>query len=277
MGRIRTVKPEFFYDEELSALSAEAHLLAAGLLTYADDFGYFNANPRLIRASIFPLREFSGEIPESSGIIPEMLRSLSGIGYIRLGVATDGKLYGHIVKFTQHQRVSHPTPSKIATLSVTWESSGEFPEDSGNLPNDSALKGKERNREQGSDPAEEISSSMVASSVLDDLRLSGQELRIVLDDICRMEMKAGASADNLRASGERLEGIRAGEARIQLRVGPKAFFGEGHWRSNTGWPWKDGFAPASRPIPVKPDFERPDRTTTMDDIRAKLMAKGGAQ
>jgi hypothetical protein len=39
MGRIRTIKPEFTQDEELSTLHCETHLFAAGLLCYADDFG----------------------------------------------------------------------------------------------------------------------------------------------------------------------------------------------------------------------------------------------
>jgi hypothetical protein len=155
MGRIRTVKPEFFYDEELSSLSAETHLLAAGLLTYADDFGYFNANPGLVRAGTLTLRELSGEIPE-------MLASLSRIGYLRLGSAPDGKRYGHIVKFTTHQRVSHPTPSKIEPLPITWESdSGSLPNFSGELRNDSALNREQGtgNREQGTGKTSDVETS----------------------------------------------------------------------------------------------------------------------
>jgi hypothetical protein len=146
MGRIRTVKPEFFFDEELSALSCETHLLAAALLCYADDFGYFNANPGLIRANTLTLRELSGDIPE-------MIENLSRMGYLRLGTAADGKRYGHIVKFSVHQRVSHPTASKISSLPITWEDSGEFPEVSRILRNISAL-----NREQGTGNREHISS-----------------------------------------------------------------------------------------------------------------------
>ncbi len=137
MGRIRTIKPEFTQDEELSALPAEPHLLAAGLLCYADDYGYFNANPGLVKAAVFPLRETSRKIPE-------MLWDLVGIGYLRLGTATDGKRFGHIVNFSKHQRVSHPTDSKISCLQITWDDSGNILEDSGSLTKHSAL-----NREQG--------------------------------------------------------------------------------------------------------------------------------
>jgi hypothetical protein len=113
MGRIRTIKPEFTQDEELSSLPAETHLLAAGLLCHSDDDGYFNANPRLVKAAVFPLRE-----PSLS--IHDMLTQLVNIGFIRLGTAADAKHYGHVVKFTEHQRVNRPTPSKIKTLQIQW-------------------------------------------------------------------------------------------------------------------------------------------------------------
>ena len=118
MARIRTIKPEFWANEGLSALPEATHLLAAALLNYADDEGYFNANPKLVEAACSPLREPSVRIHES-------LVSLHRVGYIRLGVGADGKRYGHVVHFVDHQRVSHPTPSKIATISITWDYENE--------------------------------------------------------------------------------------------------------------------------------------------------------
>jgi hypothetical protein len=116
VARIRTIKPKFWTNEDLSALPEATHLLAAGLLNYADDEGYFNANPGLIKAECSPLREPSVSIPES-------LRLLAGIGYLRLGIAADGKRYGQIVKFDEHQRVNRPTASTIKGLGIAWESS----------------------------------------------------------------------------------------------------------------------------------------------------------
>ncbi len=118
MARIRTIKPEFWCNEALSALPEATHLLAAALLNYADDCGYFNANPRLVEAACSPLREPSVRTHES-------LMSLHAIGYIRLGVGADGKRYGQIVKFTEHQRVGHPTPSRISIISITWYDSND--------------------------------------------------------------------------------------------------------------------------------------------------------
>lgn len=139
--RIRTVKPEFWKHEGLSLLPEPTHMLAAALLNLADDEGYFNANPTLIKAECFPLREPSVSIQDS-------LIQLAFEGYVQLGCTENGRRYGWIRNFSEHQRVNRPTPSKIKCLQIVWESSptthGLIIEDS--LPE---RKGKERNMEQG--------------------------------------------------------------------------------------------------------------------------------
>jgi hypothetical protein len=146
MARIRTIKPEFWKHEELSELPEATHMLAAALLNYSDDYGYFNANPKLIQAECSPLREPSVSIPES-------LRSLQTIGYISVGKGADGKMYGRVNRFSDHQRVSHPSNSKIQDISITWEDSGNPPEILRNPPE--TLR-PERNREQGTGKGREI-------------------------------------------------------------------------------------------------------------------------
>ena len=116
MGRIRTVKPGFWKHEELSDLAAETHMLAAALLNYADDEGYFNANPKLVKAECCPLREDSVSVQDS-------LNELKKIGFITTGIGSDGKTYGCVEKFTEHQRINRPTPSNIAKLRPFTESS----------------------------------------------------------------------------------------------------------------------------------------------------------
>lgn len=146
MARIRTIKPEFWKHEDLCALPESTHMLAAQLLNYADDEGYFNANPALVKAECSPLREPSVSIPES-------LRSLQTMGYIDLGSDEKGKRYGRICHFAEHQRVSHPSKSKIACLSITWDDSGKAPEKFRNPPEslrpEQGTGNRERNREQG--------------------------------------------------------------------------------------------------------------------------------
>lgn len=139
MPRIRTVKPEFWAHEELSEFPPETHMLAAALLNYADDEGYFNANPKLVKAICCPLRDDSMSVHES-------LKQLANIGYIKLGTGEDGKSYGVIEKFQQHQVISRPTASKISVLCITWDDSlkthGVIMDDS--LPE---RKGKEQGKE----------------------------------------------------------------------------------------------------------------------------------
>lgn len=127
MARIRTIKPSFWKHEELSELPEATHLLAAAILNYADDYGFFNANPKLIKAECSPLREPSVSIPES-------LQSLSAIGYLRLGTGSDGKRYGQIVGFDKHQKVSHKGQSKSTDITVTWDGELTPPENSGKPP-----------------------------------------------------------------------------------------------------------------------------------------------
>lgn len=127
MARIRSIKPEFWKHEDLSALPESTHMLAGALLNYADDHGYFNANPALVKAECCPLRETAVSIPES-------LRSLQEIGYIVLGTCPKGRRYGRIANFNEHQRVSHPSKSKISDTSITWDDSGKTPETFQNPP-----------------------------------------------------------------------------------------------------------------------------------------------
>lgn len=107
--RIRTVKPDFWKNEHIARLDDFTQLLALGLLNYADDEGYFNANPKLIQADIFPLRDVSGRIPVS-------VTHLSNQGFLKLYQATDGRTYGHIVNFLKHQVINKPKESKIKAL-----------------------------------------------------------------------------------------------------------------------------------------------------------------
>lgn len=146
MARIRTIKPEFWKHEVLSELPEPTHMLAAALLNHADDEGYFNANPGLVKAECFPLRESSVSIQDS-------LSALSNVGFIELGIGADGKRYGRVVKFDEHQRVNRPTPSKIKSIGVSWESSVST---HAQLSEHSPLerKGKEQGKEGKTDPLE---------------------------------------------------------------------------------------------------------------------------
>lgn len=117
MARIRTIKPEFWRDDDLSKVGAEAALLAIGLLNHSDDEGYFSANPKLIEADIFPLRELSGSVTA-------LMEELRSIGYILVFLGSDGKRYGQVVNFCKHQVINKKNPSKIKELCTVVDDSG---------------------------------------------------------------------------------------------------------------------------------------------------------
>ena len=54
MARIRSIKPEFWEDEKLSALPFEARLFFIGMWNFADDQGVIRAIPKVLKAKVFP-------------------------------------------------------------------------------------------------------------------------------------------------------------------------------------------------------------------------------
>ena len=54
MARIRTIKPEFFLDDELAELPMVARMLFVGLWTIADCEGRMEDRPKRIKAQILP-------------------------------------------------------------------------------------------------------------------------------------------------------------------------------------------------------------------------------
>lgn len=105
--RSRTLKPGFFENEELGELDPLARLLFAGLWCYADREGRFRWIPTLIKSKIFPYGI------HTSSDIQVLMESLRDSALI-LHYSVNGKEYGLIPKFDQHQRI-HPreSPSKI--------------------------------------------------------------------------------------------------------------------------------------------------------------------
>jgi hypothetical protein len=113
MARIRSIKPEFFIDEDLQDMEA-AHpgaycmLVYAGLWGHCSKEGVFEYKPRVLKLSILPFLDFS---------MADTLALLEGAGFIRR-FAVDGKEYAVIPSFEKHQRIS----GKEATFSPKFPS-----------------------------------------------------------------------------------------------------------------------------------------------------------
>lgn len=106
MPRIRTVKPEFWFDQKMACLSIPARLVFIGLLNHADDAGRFAADLRLVKGAIFPLND---DITLDD--IRRWLDELSSNTRVRL-YENDGTEYGDIPKFNKHQKIDKPSPSR---------------------------------------------------------------------------------------------------------------------------------------------------------------------
>jgi len=113
MPRIRTIKPGFFTDEKVALLPFPVRLLFIGLWCLADDEGRMKYRPGRIRNELFPEDEVD---------IDALVKMLVDQSMVAL-YEVDGDIFLAVIKFSEHQRISHPTPSTLPPL----------PEDSGVL------------------------------------------------------------------------------------------------------------------------------------------------
>jgi ribosomal protein L37AE/L43A len=127
MARIRTIKPEFWTDPKIVALPVEARLLFVGMLNFSDDHGYQPDEPLRIKMQVFPGDNFD---------VGALLELVVQAGLVSRVVSSDGSNWLHVIKFSKHQKVNHPQPSKFIP--------GTFPERSRNVPGTFPPEGKGR-------------------------------------------------------------------------------------------------------------------------------------
>jgi hypothetical protein len=106
-GRIRTVKPELFKSEALWDLQVETGLPVTqgfvGLWCYADREGRFEWKPRALKSDILPYWD---------GDMADLLEALASRSFISR-YTVDGKDYGHIRSWKEHQRPDHREPASV--------------------------------------------------------------------------------------------------------------------------------------------------------------------
>lgn len=103
----RPLKSSFWEDDKVAALSMEAQLVLAGLITkHADDEGRFVATPQAIHGALFPLRDIS---------VSRLKRWLTEIEQQGLAVTYryGAGIYGCLPGWAKHQKVPHPSPSTL--------------------------------------------------------------------------------------------------------------------------------------------------------------------
>ena len=155
MPRIRSIKPETFEDELLGKLPREVRLLYIGLWTLSDDEGRFRASPGWVRSSLFPYDE--DLTPHEVG---SWLATLAAEERIHL-YEVAGQQYGVVVRWRQHQKISHPGTSRLPAppqsakgkfMRKERKSSRGTPESSGDSPGVLATdRDKDRDKEEDRD------------------------------------------------------------------------------------------------------------------------------
>lgn len=128
MARIRTVKPDFWGSAKTAKVSRDARLLFLGLLNEADDEGRLLSSAKKIAGDLFP---HDDDVEPND--VTVWLGELAAANFVQLYM-DDGIGYCCVTGFGEHQRVSHPTPSKFpapperTSPDVLPTSSGEVPE-----------------------------------------------------------------------------------------------------------------------------------------------------
>lgn len=95
MSRTRLIRPEFFTDERMAALSVPTRLTYIGLWTLADDDGYFERRPVEIAAALFRYESPARRLQRVTKALDE-LAAASRVKWLDCGD------HGHIPTLSEH-------------------------------------------------------------------------------------------------------------------------------------------------------------------------------
>lgn len=106
MPRIRTIKPDFFTSETVTALEFRTRLTWIGLWTHCDDHGRHRDNVKLIKAAVWPLDAVS--LRDVADDLDDLV--IAGLLY---RYEVDGRTYLQVTNWEEHQRVDRPSKTTI--------------------------------------------------------------------------------------------------------------------------------------------------------------------
>jgi hypothetical protein len=119
MGRIRTIKPEFFRSRSMAKISLPARMTFQGLWCEADDHGRGIADTRILKGVIWPLDD-----EMTPAVLDDHLSELVITGHVVL-YEVDGDRFYEVVNWAKHQAAAyrrgvavHPSPDQGQTLHV---------------------------------------------------------------------------------------------------------------------------------------------------------------
>jgi hypothetical protein len=155
MPRIRTIKPEFPQSESMGRVSRDARLAFIELWTIADDEGRLRGNSRMLASLLFP---YDGDAPGLiDGWLAELEREKCIIRY-----KVNGDCYIEIPNWLSHQKIDHPSKSKIAPFAKSRErlaktSVGSRTKDQGRDQGEEGIGSVEASRRNAKPTVDEIS------------------------------------------------------------------------------------------------------------------------
>lgn len=104
----RIIKESICTSDEIDSLTPEQEVFFYRLMVNCDDFGLFDARPKIVASKCYPLKSI--DISQ----IQSMLAALCEIGLVRV-YEVDGRPYLSLVKWAEHQQIrakrsKYPTP-----------------------------------------------------------------------------------------------------------------------------------------------------------------------
>lgn len=279
MARIRTIKPEFYLDEELAELSIYARFIFPGLWQHADSEGRLEDRHRVLKLAILPWddQDFNA-----------LLDELANAGFI-LRYEVGGNRYIHIKQFLKNQRLSgkeattpstHPNPPCEAT--VKQQGSVGETQESQERKGKEGKEEKEGNLLLGKPNAELSTTDWVVSRVIDFLNAkAGRKFTV-----------AGGGSKHLRALARACRGDEnklhdletncflvieyklaewGSDPSMAQYLRPETLFAPTHWESYTQS--ADAWDDAGRPTPYRNGKSGP-RSATYDEMMGRMLGNG---
>lgn len=242
MGRIRSIKPEFFQHEVLFDLERDSglplRLSFAGLWTQCDREGRFKWRPRTLKAAILPFDEID---------FSRVLDALTTRGFL-VKYEVSGEDYGYVPSWKQHQFVNgkenqssipNPPKNQLDDANLTR---GSRVDDALTTDGVKERKGKEgKGREGGlaTRPCgEPFNSQEVSVIVCQELRISGdfdiQAIeRAIQSEHLDTKEPPQAVGDRMVAARKAFDAIPLADRKFDWPV--TAFFNKDIWRHESAW------------------------------------------
>jgi hypothetical protein len=176
--RIRTIKPQFWEDEQMASWPPMTRLAYIALWNEADDEGRLRANTAYLASRLFPY--------ERGLDLDAVLRPIVDCGKLVVYRAS-GQTFGFLPRFLDHQVINRPSRSKLPE--PPEQKNGDSLNTHGALTDDSSGKGKEG---------------------------KGKERSTVLTDRCRNDSAPAPAENDLETAISETEKANRTEQRTQV-------------------------------------------------------------